>query len=225
MRYGGIEAVRALRVAVAPGERVSLLGANGAGKSSTLRALAGLTRAEGSVRLDGEVLDSLDAAERVSRGLSLVPEGRAIVPGLSVEETLRLGAFSHRHGPTVAEGLADVYNLFPRLAERHRQDAATLSGGEQQMLAVGRALLARPRVLLLDEPSLGLAPKMVSVILDAVVAIAEAGVGVLLVEQNTQRALPICHRAYVLRGGALVAEGDARAIGADPALRKAYLGA
>jgi branched-chain amino acid transport system ATP-binding protein len=224
VRYGGIRAVKAIDLDVAQGELVCLIGANGAGKSSTLRAIAGLASpAAGSIRFGGRDLSGVPAFERARAGLVLVPEGRGVFARLSVEENLAMGAYSRRDGG-IASDRARVLELFPRLAERRSQIAGTLSGGEQQMLAIGRALMGRPTLLALDEPSMGLAPMAARKILEVIRDISRAGVTVLLVEQNAQGALALAHRAYVMESGEIALSGDARALLADPRVRGAYLG-
>ena len=225
--YGRVHALAGLSLEIYPGEIVALLGANGAGKSTTLRAISGLVRpAAGAIRLRGEDVTRLPPDEIVRRGVAHVPEGRRVFATLTVEENLRLGAFLRRHDPAaVARALQAVYDLFPRLAERRRQLAGTLSGGEQQMLAIGRGLMADPKVLLLDEPSLGLAPLLVRSIFETLRAINRQGVSILLVEQNARAALRLAHRAYVLETGRLYAAGDSRTLATDPRVREAYLGA
>ncbi|MBE3598904.1 MAG: ABC transporter ATP-binding protein [Limnochordaceae bacterium] len=225
--YGRVHALSGLTLHVREGEIVALLGANGAGKSTTLRAISGLVRpASGQVRLDGRPISGLPADAIVSRGVAHVPEGRRVFATLTVEENLRLGAFLRRRDQAgVARSLEWVYSLFPRLAERRRQLAGTLSGGEQQMLAIGRALMAGPRILLLDEPSLGLAPLLVRSIFATLRAIHRQGVAILLVEQNARAALRLAGRAYVLETGHLFAAGESGALAADPRIREAYLGA
>jgi branched-chain amino acid transport system ATP-binding protein len=224
VRYGGIRAVKGIDLEVAKGELVCLIGANGAGKSSTLRALAGLAfSASGSIRFDGRDITRVPAFRRARAGLVMVPEGRGVFSRLSVSENLAMGAYA-RSDPGVARDRARVFELFPRLAERRGQTAGTLSGGEQQMLAVGRALMSRPTLLALDEPSLGLAPMAARLILEVIRDINRAGVTVLLVEQNAQAALGLAHRAYVMESGAIALSGEARALLADPRVREAYLG-
>jgi branched-chain amino acid transport system ATP-binding protein len=226
VRYGAIEAVKGVALSVGRGEIVALLGANGAGKTTTLRCIAGLLPlAAGTLSYEGRDVRALAPEERVAAGISLVPEGRAIFASMTVHENLELGAYAHRDRQAMRETLEDVTALFPRLGERMAQDAGTLSGGEQQMLAIGRALMARPALLLLDEPSLGLAPKIVQDIFAAIAAIAAAGVTVLLVEQNTRVALATSRRAYVLRTGEIVAQGPSASLVDDPEVRAAYLGA
>jgi branched-chain amino acid transport system ATP-binding protein len=222
--YGGIQAVKGISLEVKKGEIVTLIGANGAGKSSTLRGIVGLTRGGGTVSVFGEDVSALDAHEVAARGVALVPEGRGIFTGMSVRENLELGAYLKRERAGIAQRLARVVQLFPRLGERMTQDAGTLSGGEQQMLAIGRALMAEPRIILLDEPSLGLAPKLVAEIFRAIREIARAGMTILLVEQNTRLALATAVRAYVLVTGELVLSGSAEQLKSDPRLEAAYLG-
>jgi branched-chain amino acid transport system ATP-binding protein len=224
VRYGGIRAVKGIDLEVAEGELVCLIGANGAGKSSTLRAIAGLARtAAGSIRFGDRELAGVAAFRRARSGLVMVPEGRGVFSRLSVEENLAMGAYA-RSDPGVASDRARVFELFPRLAERRGQTAGTLSGGEQQMLAIGRALMSRPKLLALDEPSMGLAPMAARRILEVIRDINRAGVTVLLVEQNAQGALSLAHRAYVMESGQITLSGEARALLADPRVREAYLG-
>jgi branched-chain amino acid transport system ATP-binding protein len=225
VRYGGIAAVKAVSLHVNRGEIVALLGANGAGKTSTLRAIArAVPLAAGRVIYAGQDVSSLPASEVARAGVSLVPEGRALFRGLTVRENLEIGAYAHRDRRVMRETFEDVTALFPRLGERMQNDASTLSGGEQQMLAIGRALMARPALLLLDEPSLGIAPKLVQQIFVAIRAIAEAGVTILLVEQNTRVALEVSARAYVLRAGEVALEGKSADLARDEGMRDAYLG-
>ena len=224
VRYGGIRAVKGIDLEVNEGELVCLIGANGAGKSSTLKAICGLVPTRvGSVRYAGEELSALPVHELPRRGLALVPEGRGIFPQLTVAENLAMGAYTRRDA-AVAEDLESMHSLFPRLRERRSQTAGTLSGGEQQMLAIARALMSRPRLLLLDEPSMGLAPMLVAKILEVVREIARQGVTVLLVEQNARLALEIASRGYVMESGAISLAADARSLLADPRVREAYLG-
>ena len=223
--YGGIQAVRELSLEVAPGEMVCLIGANGAGKTTTLKAISGLIAPHaGSVHFDGHSLTRLPAHEVARRGLALVPEGRGVFPRMSVVENLMMGAYVRRDRAAIARDLEQVYALLPRLTERRAQLAGLLSGGEQQMLALGRAMMARPRLLLLDEPSMGLAPLMVRAVFDIIRQIAAGGVAVLLVEQNAHLALKTCARGYVLENGAITLSGQADELAANPAVRHAYLG-
>jgi branched-chain amino acid transport system ATP-binding protein len=226
--YGGIRALRSVSLEVRRGELVALLGANGAGKTTTLKAIMRLLPlapgADSELRFDGVDIGPLDTAQVVERGISLVPEGRAVFADLSVRENLELGAYNHRDRACITATLAEVLDLFPRLAERLRQPAGTLSGGEQQMLAIGRALMARPAMLLLDEPSLGIAPLLVQTIFTAIGRIAEAGTTILLVEQNTRMALEASARAYVLKSGEIALTGASSELGRDPEVRAAYLG-
>lgn len=221
VHYGGIAAVRGVTLEVQPGERVCLIGANGAGKSSTLKALAGLIPATGSIYFENEVITQAPAWQRVGRGLCLVPEGRGVFARLSVEENLQMGAYSRRAAATELDA---VYGHFPRLFERRTQPAGTLSGGEQQMLAIGRALMAQPKLLMLDEPSMGLAPMMVEKIFAVIQSIADAGITLLLVEQNARLALQMCHRAYVMESGSVVLTDSAANCLNNPQVRTAYLG-
>jgi branched-chain amino acid transport system ATP-binding protein len=223
VRYAAVTALRGVSLRVGTGEVVALLGANGAGKTTTLRTISGLLRpVSGEVRLDGERLAGLPAHEIVARGVSHVPEGRRVFPVMSVQENLLMGAYRERRR---AHGDIDqVFAMFPRLAERRGQAAGTLSGGEQQMLAIGRALMARPRVLLLDEPSMGLAPLVVATIFPVIAEINRAGVSVLLVEQNAHQALAVANRGYVLETGRMVLDGPAHLLRADDRVRHAYLG-
>jgi branched-chain amino acid transport system ATP-binding protein len=223
--YGGIKAVKGIDLHVAAGELVTLIGANGAGKSTTLKALAGLLRpAAGRILYNGIDITARPAFELVREGLALVPEGRGVFGRLTVEENLAMGAYSRRDRAGIAADFDRVYGLLPRLAERRRQPGGTLSGGEQQMLAIGRALLSRPRMLLLDEPSMGLAPLMVHTIFEAIRAITAEGVTLLLVEQNAKLALETCHRGYVMESGLIALADDASRLLANPQVRQAYLG-
>jgi branched-chain amino acid transport system ATP-binding protein len=224
VRYGGIRAVKGIDLAVDSGELVCLIGANGAGKSSTLRAICGLAPAHaGRVRYGGDEIARAPAHQWPRRGLVMVPEGRGIFPQLTVEENLAMGAFARRDAG-IASDLERQYQTFPRLRERRAQTAGTLSGGEQQMLAIGRALMARPTLLLLDEPSMGLAPMLVARIFDIVREISAAGVTILLVEQNARLALEVAHRGYVMESGSVALAGAASQLLADPRVREAYLG-
>jgi len=223
--YGGIAAVKGISLEVERGEIVTLIGANGAGKTSTLKAIVGLVPVQaGEVVLFGESLRSVPTHRIVGRGVALVPEGRAIFGNLTVSENLQLGAFLKREPALLGERLARVLKLFPRLSERMAQEAGTLSGGEQQMLAIGRALMGDPKLLLLDEPSLGLAPKLVEQIFEAIVAVARGGLTILLVEQNTRLALETASRAYVLVTGELALSGTCAELREDPRIKAAYLG-
>ena len=224
VRYGGIRAVRGIDLAVGAGELVCLIGGNGAGKTSTLKAISGLLPlAGGSLRYDGEEIADLPVYERPRRGLVMVPEGRGIFAQLTVAENLAMGAYARRDREVQAD-LERQYETFPRLAERRGQVAGTLSGGEQQMLAMARALMTRPRLLLLDEPSMGLAPLMVMRIFEVVRTIARQGVTILLVEQNARLALEVAARGYVMESGAITLEGDAKSLLGDARVREAYLG-
>lgn len=218
--YGPIHAVQGISFSLGAGEIVSILGANGAGKTSTLFGIMGIVKSRGTVTFKGEALKRKDSAEATRKGMILCPENRRIFPGLSVEDNLRLGTFVRGD---FAENADKVYQLFPILKERHRQLAGSLSGGEQQMLAVGRALIASPEVLLLDEPSLGLAPVIVDEMLKVLSGLREE-MSVLLVEQNATKALSISDRAYVMQNGSIVHSGTAAAMLSDDTLRKAYLG-
>ncbi len=223
--YGGIAAVKGISLDVDKGEIVSLIGANGAGKTSTLKAIVGLVPAlSGEVTLFGEDVRGLATPKLVGKGVALVPEGRAIFGNLTVSENLELGAFLKREPVALAARLERVLALFPRLSERMAQQAGTLSGGEQQMLAIGRALMGDPRLLLLDEPSLGLSPKLVEQIFEAIVEVARGGLTILLVEQNTRLALETASRAYVLVTGEIALSGGAAELAADPRVKGAYLG-
>ena len=223
--YGGINAVKGVDLDVAEGELVTLIGANGAGKTTTLKALAGLLRpAAGRIHYNGVDITARPAFELVRQGLALVPEGRGVFGRLTVEENLAMGAYSRRDRARIASDFDRVYGLLPRLAERRRQPGGTLSGGEQQMLAIGRALMSRPRMLLLDEPSMGLAPLMVHTIFETIRAITTEGVTLLLVEQNAKLALETCHRGYVMESGLIALADDASRLLANPQVRQAYLG-
>ncbi|MES2721151.1 MAG: ABC transporter ATP-binding protein [Pseudomonadota bacterium] len=225
IHYGGIQAVRGISLTVGEGELVSLIGANGAGKSSTLGAIGGLLKpAGGSLRYAGEDLLALPAHGRVSRGLALVPEGRGIFPRLTVLENLQMGAYSRNDRAGIQADLARMLAMFPRLQERRIQLAGTLSGGEQQMVAIARALMSRPRLLLLDEPSMGLAPILIEQIFAIIRQIVAEGTAVLLVEQNARQALEIASRAYVMESGEITLSGPAAELAADPRVRAAYLG-
>ena len=223
--YGAIEALKGISLTVDAGEVVTLIGSNGAGKSTTLRSISGLTPASaGTITFAGEDITRVPANEIVTRGIALAPEGRHCFPRMTVRENLDLGAH-RRRGPGIAEDLDRVYDLFPRLKERERQTAGTMSGGEQQMLAIGRALMARPKLLLLDEPSLGLAPIFVERIFDIIKQINEQGTSILLVEQNVHHALDVADRAYVMETGRITLEGPAEVLRRDPQVERSYLGA
>jgi branched-chain amino acid transport system ATP-binding protein len=222
--YDAIHALKGVTFAVERGELVTLLGANGAGKTTTLKTLSGLLRPRaGSVELEGAPLERVEAHEIVRRGVAHVPEGRKVFPRFTVLENLRIGGYSRDKRALIPE-LDFVFEMFPRLRERQKQYAGTLSGGEQQMLAIGRALMAKPKLLLLDEPSMGLAPKIVEQILENIRAINQAGVTVLLVEQNAAMALAISHRGYVLETGTVILEGSASELAGNDLVRQAYLG-
>ncbi|MBO1113067.1 ABC transporter ATP-binding protein [Bordetella petrii] len=223
--YGGIRAVRGIDLRVDSGELVCLIGANGAGKSTTLRAICGLVPlAGGDIVYDGQSINGRKSFELVRRGLVMVPEGRGIFGQLTIEENLAMGAYVRRDAAQVRQDTERVFTLFPRLAERRRQAAGTLSGGEQQMVAMGRAMIARPKLLLLDEPSMGLAPLMVEKVFEVVRAIAAEGVTILLIEQNAKLALEHSHRGYVMESGELTLSGPAPELLTDPKVRAAYLG-
>jgi branched-chain amino acid transport system ATP-binding protein len=222
--YGTIEALKGISLTVEEGEVVTLIGSNGAGKSTTLRSISGLTPASaGKITFGGDDITHVPAHEIVGYGIALAPEGRHCFPRMSVRENLDLGAH-RRRGPSVAEDLARVYELFPRLAERQKQKAGTMSGGEQQMLAIGRALMARPRLLMLDEPSMGIAPILVQRIYETIGEINRQGVTILLVEQNANYALEISGRGYVLETGRVALTNDSSALRNDPEVQRAYLG-
>ena len=225
--YGAIKALHGVSLKVPKGSIVTLIGANGAGKSTTLRALSGLVKSTtGSIQYDGEEISKLPAHKIVGRGLCHVPEGRMIFANLTVHENLKMGAYLQRDGKWIAEQTDYVFGLFPRLKERENQSAGTLSGGEQQMLAIGRALLGKPKFLMLDEPSLGIAPLLVKTIFERIVEInREQGLTILLVEQNANLALDISSYAYVLETGKILIEGPSAQVKADPQVQAAYLGA
>jgi branched-chain amino acid transport system ATP-binding protein len=226
VHYQKVAALKGISLDVAEGGIVTIIGSNGAGKSTTLRAISGLVRrSAGEIRFAGERIDTLAPEKIVARGIGHVPEGRRVFPGLTVEENLRTGAFLRRDAAKVESDLGEVYERFPRLKERRRQWARTLSGGEQQMLAIGRALMSGPKLLLLDEPSMGLAPIMVQEIARIVLAIAERGVPVVLVEQNAEMALRLAHHAYVLETGKVALSGAAAELHDNAHVRRAYLGA
>ena len=222
--YRGLRALQGITMQVAAGEIVAVVGANGAGKSTLLRAIAGLVTTEGVIRFDGAAIAGEKPHLVTRRGVGLVPEGRRLFPRLSVEDNLRLGAYARRGDPARFAPLDLVFDLFPRLKERLPQRAETLSGGEQQMMAIGRALMTQPRLLMLDEPSQGIAPKLVDDILAAVGRIRALGTTVLLVEQRLAEALELADRAYVLQTGRIVMEGPANVIASNAEVRRAYLG-
>ena len=222
--YGATEILRGIDLTVAAGEVVAVLGANGAGKSTLNRSISGVVRARrGAIRFDGAAIERERPADIVARGLIHVPEGRRIFPNMTVRENLDLGAY-RRSRARRASNRDRVLGIFPRLAERQRQRAGTLSGGEQQMLAIGRGLMAEPRLLILDEPSLGLSPLLVEELFGLIASIHAQGVALLVVEQNVAQTLELAQRAYVLDNGRVVSEGSARAVADDPALARAYLG-
>lgn len=222
--YGGIKALKGISFYVEQGEVVSLVGANGAGKSTTLRTISGIVRAQvGTVSFDGNVLNKMPPFKIVGLGVSQVPEGRRVFTRLTVLENLEMGAYS-RKDQAIKHTISEVFKWFPRLEERKNQLAGTLSGGEQQMLAIGRALMSKPKLLLMDEPSMGLAPILVNEIFSIVREINRSGTTILLVEQNARMALSVSHRAYVLETGEIVVSGSARDLADDPKIRKAYLG-
>ncbi|MCX4471090.1 ABC transporter ATP-binding protein [Micromonospora sp. NBC_01655] len=223
--YGRIQALHGISLTVDEGEIVALIGANGAGKSTTMRAVSGIRPiASGAIRFDGEDISKLRADLRVRRGLCQAPEGRGIFPGMTVLDNLDMGAYTRRDRAGIAQDLDRVLGLFPRLAERRKQPGGTLSGGEQQMLAVGRALMSRPKLLLLDEPSMGLAPMLIQQIFTIITEINQQGTTILLVEQNAQQALARAHRAYVLETGRIVKSGTGAELLHDPSVKEAYLG-
>jgi branched-chain amino acid transport system ATP-binding protein len=223
--YGGINAVKGIDLEIREGELVALIGANGAGKSTTLRALAGLERpAEGTVHYRGHSITGQPTHQLVRKGLALAPEGRGIFGRLTVEENLYMGAYCRDDAQEIKADVQKIYARFPRLQERSRQAAGTLSGGEQQMLAIGRALMSRPRLLLLDEPSMGLAPLMVQKIFETIRAVSAEGVAILLVEQNAKLALETSHRGYVLESGLITLHDEAKALLSNQKVRHAYLG-
>jgi len=222
--YDAIHALKGVSFSVAKGELVTLLGANGAGKTTTLKTLSGLLRPRrGAVELEGARLENIESHDIVRRGVAHVPEGRKVFPRFTVRENLEIGGYTRNKGALGAD-IDYVFQMFPRLKERYKQYAGTLSGGEQQMLAIGRAIMARPKLLLLDEPSMGLAPKIVEQILENIRAINQAGVTVLLVEQNAAMALAISHRGYVLETGSVILEGSAADLAGNDLVRQAYLG-
>lgn len=223
--YGNIHALKGISLVVEKGEIVTLIGANGAGKSTTLKTISGIVRPrEGNVHFDGEDLAQYPAHQIVTKGISQVPEGRGVFARLTVTENLELGAYIHNNAKQVTDDMEQVFALFPRLKERRKQMAGTLSGGEQQMLAMGRALMARPELLLLDEPSMGLAPILVESIFETVQNINKQGGTILLVEQNALMALQVAHRGYVIQTGEIVLQDNAKALQNNEMVQKAYLG-
>ncbi len=223
--YGHIHALKGISVTVEKGEVVTLIGSNGAGKTTTLKTISGLLRPkEGSVELEGERISGLPAHVIVSKGIGQSPEGRQIFTRLTVMENLEMGAYSRKDKDGIQKDLDHVFQLFPRLAERRAQAGGTLSGGEQQMLAMGRALMTRPRILLLDEPSMGLAPVLVDTIFSIIKALNDEGTTILLVEQNAARALSVANRGYVLETGRIILQGNAKELAENEEVRKAYLG-
>ncbi|MCX6038119.1 MAG: ABC transporter ATP-binding protein [Chloroflexi bacterium] len=223
--YGNIHALKGISLTVEQGEIVTLIGSNGAGKTTTLRSICGLQKPRtGSIQLNGEDLNSYKAHQIVSKGVAMVPEGRGIFARLTVAENLDLGAYTRNDRTAIQEDLERVFTIFPRLKERQRQVAGTLSGGEQQMLATGRALMTRPRLLLMDEPSMGLAPVLVEAIFDVIKAINKEGTTILLVEQNALMALSIAHRGYVIQTGQIVLQDTAANLKNNETVQKAYLG-
>jgi branched-chain amino acid transport system ATP-binding protein len=223
--YGNIHALKGVSLTIDEGEIVTLIGGNGAGKSTTLRCISGLMRPRtGSITFEDEDLEKYPPHKLIAKGIAMVPEGRGIFGKLSVLENLQMGAFYRKDKDGIAQDLQKVYELFPRLEERQKQVAGTLSGGEQQMLATARALMARPRLLLMDEPSMGLAPVLVDLIFDTIEEINKNGTTILLVEQNAHIALQIANRGYVLQTGEIVLSGSAKDLQKDPTVQKAYLG-
>jgi branched-chain amino acid transport system ATP-binding protein len=225
VNYGAIEALTGISMHVEKGEVVTLIGANGAGKTTTLRTITGLLEPrDGRITFEGEDISGKATHRLVARGISMSPEGRGVFANLSVRENLRMGAYLNKRKQEIADDMRRVFEMFPRLKEREAQKAGTLSGGEQQMLAMGRALMSRPRLLLLDEPSLGLAPLVVHTIFEAIDEIRGKGTTILLVEQNAHAALKHSDRAYVLETGRIVMEGPSKELAADPRIKEAYLG-
>lgn len=225
VHYGVIHALKDVSLKVNQGEIVTLIGANGAGKTTTLRTISGLNNAtSGEILLEGNDITNLSASKRVEMKLSQVPEGRRIFPAMTIVENLELGAYLRRDKANIKKDMEDIYELFPILGQRKKQLAGTLSGGEQQMLAMGRALMSRPKILLLDEPSMGLAPLLVKEIFSIIVNINSTGTTILLVEQNAKMALSIAHRAYVLETGSIVMSGTGEELSRSDEIKKAYLG-
>ena len=223
--YGGIEALKGISLDVPDGKIVTLIGANGAGKSTLLRSIIGLVKVKsGSVEYNGDALTGLNSQQIVSKGLTLVPEGRRVFPNLTVLENLRIGAYMRKDEDGIAADIKRIYEIFPRLEERNWQMAGTLSGGEQQMLALGRALMSRPKLMMMDEPSLGLAPLVIKEIFNIIRSINENGTTVLLVEQNANMALKVAHHAYVLETGRIMMEGSGKELLENEEIKEAYLG-
>ena len=223
--YGGIEALKGISLDVPDGKIVTLIGANGAGKSTLLRSIIGLVKVKsGNVEYNGDTLTGLNSQQIVSKGLTLVPEGRRVFPNLTVLENLRIGAYMRKDEEGIAADIKRIYEIFPRLEERNWQMAGTLSGGEQQMLALGRALMSRPKLMMMDEPSLGLAPLVIKEIFNIIRSINENGTTVLLVEQNANMALKVAHHAYVLETGRIMMEGSGKELLENEEIKEAYLG-
>jgi branched-chain amino acid transport system ATP-binding protein len=223
--YGGIHAVKGIDLTVGRGELVCLIGANGAGKTTTLKGICGLQPVKaGTIRYGGDDITGKPAFELVRRGLAMVPEGRGVFGALTIEENLAMGAYVRSDRAGIRDDIERVYTLFPRLRERRRQTAGTLSGGEQQMLAMARSLMSKPKLLLLDEPSMGLAPLMVQKVFETVMKVSGEGVTILLIEQNAKLALEVSHRGYVMESGEITLAGEAKKLLHDPAVRAAYLG-
>jgi branched-chain amino acid transport system ATP-binding protein len=223
--YGLVSVLRDVNIQVYPGEMVCLLGGNASGKTTTLKTILGMVvPTKGDVLVDGEVVTGMPVHEIVGRGVSMVPENRRLFPGLTVAENLELGAYLRKDRSSIEEDRQRVFELFPRVKERLKQKAGTLSGGEQQMVAMGRALMAKPKVLLMDEPSMGLSPALVQQVFEIIVRIREIGAAIFVVEQNANMALKIADRGYVLQTGEVVLSGEASSLASDPAMREAYLG-
>jgi len=223
--YGGIQAVKGIDLSVDQGELVCLIGANGAGKTTTLKGITGLQPIKsGKIHYAGEDITGKPAFQLVRKGLSMVPEGRGVFGALTIEENLAMGAYARDDRAAIKDDVERVFGLFPRLKERRKQTAGTLSGGEQQMLAMGRALMSRPKLLLLDEPSMGLAPLMVQKVFETVMAVSKEGVTILLIEQNAKLALEVSSRGYVMESGEITLQGKAKQLLSDPKVRAAYLG-
>ena len=223
--YGGIQAVKGIDLHVDQGELVCLIGANGAGKTTTLKGITGLQPIKsGTIHYAGEDITGKPAFQLVRKGLSMVPEGRGVFGALTIEENLAMGAYARDDRAAIKDDIERVFGLFPRLKERRKQTAGTLSGGEQQMLAMGRALMSRPKLLLLDEPSMGLAPLMVQKVFETVMAVSKEGVTILLIEQNAKLALEVSSRGYVMESGEITLQGKAKQLLSDPKVRAAYLG-